>query len=169
MYIHGNLLANTRQVFCFLLEIWCQMHKWQKNTKLLLPQCLVFLQLYWILRMTQLCTDQGCIYTALNKRNFLTFSNAEVSFTLCVTHAAHSQSALIQQWFVQSWVTSWVETGWELRNFPIRFFLCWFVAHQGTGRRAVPWKFPAHRPCLLLLQFRASSTGSQKPNISVPL
>lgn len=53
----------------------------------------------------------------------------------------------------------------ELRNFPTSFLLCWFVAHQGTGRKAVPWKLPGHSPCLLLLQFRASTAGSQEPNL----
>lgn len=135
------------------------MHKWQKDTKLLLPQSSpVFLKLYCILRMTQLCPDQGCTYTRLKKSNFLTFSNTEVSFTLCDPHC-HSQSALSNSGLSKL----------ELRNFPTRFFLCWFVAHQGTGRKAVPWKFPAHGPCLLLLQFRASITGSQEPNLFAQL
>lgn len=77
------------------------MHKWQKDTKLVLPQCLVFLKLYCILRMTQPCPDQGCIYIGFNKSNFLTFSKAEVSFTLCDPHYPLSVSSHNQQWFVQ--------------------------------------------------------------------
>lgn len=150
VYTRGNLLAS----FLLGLEIWCQMHKWQKDTKLLLSQCLVFLKLYFILRMTQLCPDQGCIYTGLKKSNFLILHFQ----TLC-DPCCHSQSALSNSGLSKL----------ELRNFPTRFFLCWFVAHQGTGRKAVPWKFPAHGLCLLLLQFRASTTGSQEPNRSLPL
>lgn len=69
--------------FLLGLEIECQMHKWQKDTKLLLPQCLAFVKLCWILTMTQLCPDQGCIYTGLNKSHFLTFSNTGFLYVVC--------------------------------------------------------------------------------------
>lgn len=75
-----------------------------------------------------LCPDQGCIDTALNKSNFLTFSRFPLHCMWPVLPTLRQLSS------------SCALSKLELRNFPKRFFLCWFVAHQGTGRKAVLWK-----------------------------
>lgn len=91
-----------------------------------------------------LCPDQGCIDTGVKEQFSYIF---KVSFTLFVTRAAHSQAALIQLCFVQAGAQ-------ELPKKVLPVLVCSSPGHREKGS---PMEVPAHRPYLLLLQFRAQT------------
>lgn len=90
------------------------------------------------------------------------FSNVEVCFNLCVTHAAHSQSHAN---FLVSYYLTVVCPKLELRSFPITFSLCWLVAHQDTKRKAVLTKGPRTQAPSAITAIQSKHSGSKEPNL----
>jgi len=96
---------------------------------------------------------QGHTYTRLPKSHFPTFSNAEVCFNSCATPKLPTLSPM--QTACSAYYPAVVCPKLELRNFQVTF----------SPSKAVPQKVPGHRPLLLLLQFKARTTGSKEPNL----
>lgn len=102
------------------------MHKWQKDIKLLLPQCLVFLKLYCILRRTQLCPDRDAFILGWVRAIFLHFPTRRFPLR-CACHMVPTLSQpVIQQWFVQAGAQ-------ELPNKLLPVLVCSSPGHREKG------------------------------------